>query len=99
MKEKSEMENINSILNSLIKKRNWEWSFSLNKLKQEWENIVNKNIANHSQPVFIKNKVLYIEVDSPIWSNELVFLKEKIIDKINGYYNKKIVTDIFFKNR
>ncbi len=94
---KKDFESVASILDNLIKKKNWEVPLSLERLKKEWEKIVGKNIAKHSFPTFIKNKKLYIEVDSPIWSNELIFQKENIITIINNYYKKEIIKDIFFK--
>ncbi len=92
-----EIESVDNLLIKLIKKRKWEGNFSLRKLQNEWADIVHKNISNHSNPTFIKNKKLYIDVDSPIWSNELTFLKDKVIERINGYYKKQVVNDIFFR--
>ncbi len=87
---------IGQLIEELIKNRRWEKNFALGKLKQDWEKVVGRNIANHTTPEFIKGKRLFIEVDSPIWSMQLNYLKNQVIDTINGYYETKMIKEIFF---
>ena len=91
------MEHAGNILNYLILKNRWTDKFALIQLKKDWEKCVGRKIAKHTKPDKIVNKKLIILMDSPIWGSELNFLKEKILNKINGYYNQKVADDIIYK--
>lgn len=96
MKSEKNLKKVSELLDELINKRNWDKNFALEMLKNDWGNVVGTNIADHTKPKFIKGEKLFIEVDSPIWSTQLNYLKKQIIDKINNYYKKIIIQEIFF---
>lgn len=95
-KGQDNVKQIGIILDDLIKKKRWQKTFALARLCKDWEGVVGMNIAKHTNPTFIKSKKLFIEVDSPIWSTQLTYLKNQIIETINTYYEQEIVKDIFF---
>lgn len=94
--DRYQLKEIGQLIDELVKSRKWEKNFALEKLKQDWAQIVGRNIANHTAPKFIKAKRLFIEVDSPIWSTQLNYLKNQVMDTINGYYKETMVKEIFF---
>jgi len=96
MSRQDRIKKIDQVLDELIKNKKWEKNLALEKLKEEWKIVVGKKAADNSKPLYIKNKRLFIEVSSPIWSNELNYTRNKIIKKINEYYDIQIIEDIFF---
>ncbi len=93
------MEKAGEIIKRIISKRRWEQKFGIEYLKSKWKECVGAPIASHTSPSFISKKKLYIDVDSPVWANQLNFLQEEIIKKINEFFNKEVVKEIFFKTR
>ena len=51
-------------------------------LIQAWEEIVGKMLSSNTKPLKINKKVLFIIVKHPVFSNELKFMVQMIIDKI-----------------
>ena len=95
--EKYEMKKVSLLLDELVKKKRWEKNFALEQLKLDWPKVVGKNIAGHTNPKFIKSKKLFIEVDSPIWSTQLNYMKDQVLETINSYYKKDMVNEVFFR--
>ncbi|MDD5065412.1 MAG: DUF721 domain-containing protein [bacterium] len=95
MKEKK-FEKIGDLLSELVQKKGWNKFLALEQLKKKWPEIVGQNIGNHTTPLSITHKKLFIQVDSSIWANQLNFLKDKIMETINQYYKKELVNEIFF---
>ncbi len=91
------MDKAGDIIKKIISKKKWEPRFALEYIKEEWENCVGKAIASHTSPSFISGKRLFIDVDSPAWATQLNFLQQDIIKKINGFFKKSIVDEIFFQ--
>lgn len=50
-----------------------------------------------AKPEKIENGLLTIKVGNSVWRNELHYQKENLINKINSFLKKKIVTNIKFK--
>ncbi len=61
-----------------------------------WNDIVGKTIANNAQPEKIRNGTLFVKVTSPVWMQQLQFMKEMIVEKLNERLNGEVVKTIFF---
>jgi predicted nucleic acid-binding Zn ribbon protein len=61
-----------------------------------WEKIIGKDIAAHTLAVYVKDKVLFLKIDSAPLRNELVLAKSKLILSINREYSYEIINDIVF---
>ncbi|MEK7275616.1 MAG: DUF721 domain-containing protein [Candidatus Desantisbacteria bacterium] len=64
---------------------------------QKWTEIVGKVISSHTQPLRVKERLLFVGVDSSIWANELSLLKMQIISDINKTIGQNMISDIHFK--
>jgi len=65
-----------------------------------WEEIAGEGLANHARPVRIDERILYVEVDDPIWLSQVRYMKLDIMAKIGVTIKKGIFKDIrfFLKN-
>ena len=61
-----------------------------------WAEIVGERIAQISEADRIENGVLFVKVSSPVWRNELVFMKSSLINSVNEALAKTVVKDIKF---
>lgn len=50
-----------------------------------------------AQPKYVRDSVLTISVENSVWRNELNLQRKIMIEKINKYFNKKIIKSIRFK--
>ena len=53
-------------------------------------------IARNAQPEKIRNGTLFVKVSSPVWMQQLQFMKEMIAGKLNERLKGNIVKNIFF---
>jgi predicted nucleic acid-binding Zn ribbon protein len=59
-----------------------------------WERMVGKPIAKRTKKVFIRNKVLFVELESPSMKNELSFHKKDIVDLFQKEFGPDIIHEI-----
>lgn len=62
----------------------------------QWEAIVGKSIASRTQKLNIKNKVLYITMNSSAMAQELYLAKTRFIELINEKMGEQVIDDIIF---
>ena len=61
-----------------------------------WNQTVGPAIARNAQPEKIRNGTLMVKVSSPVWMQQLQFMKEMIAEKLNEQLKNTIVKNIFF---
>jgi len=61
-----------------------------------WNDVVGEPIARNAQPEKIRNGTLFIKVSSPVWMQQLQYMKEMIAETINQRLKADIVKNIFF---
>lgn len=84
------MKRADSVLASVIKNLGMEDGVRLGRLKREWSTIFEKPVSLHTAPANLKEGELLINVDSPIWLQQLSFYKEAIIKKLHGFEIKTV---------
>ncbi len=86
--------NLQQILHSLIKKYKLEEIIERSELIEKFEEVVGKQISSQARIIDFHNGILKLEVENAVWKNEVFFLREKIIEKLNQAYGKPIVKQI-----
>ena len=64
---------------------------------ERWPELVGEQISRVATADRFDGSTLYVRVKYAPWRNELVFLKNDLIGKINGVMGEEIVHDIVFK--
>jgi predicted nucleic acid-binding Zn ribbon protein len=62
-----------------------------------WEHVVGERIAHMATAVRISQGVLFVQVKTSTWRNELMLRKKEIIDKLNSAIGAETVKDIKFQ--
>jgi hypothetical protein len=61
-----------------------------------WNDVVGRPVARNAQPEKIRAGTLFIKVSSPVWMQQLQFMKDLIAEKINQRLRAEVVKNIFF---
>lgn len=70
-----------------------------NKLKEvelinSWEDIVGLAIARRTTKIYIKGRTLVIYLSSPVVRNELLMIRETLIQRMNEQAGEKIIESV-----
>src|SRR5262245_426825 len=61
-----------------------------------WNDVVGPTIARNAQPEKIRNGTLFIKVTSPVWMQQLQYMKDMIAERLNQRLRTTLVRNIFF---
>ena len=67
------------------------------RIEEVWEELMGKTIAKYTDKIQVINHTLYITSSVAPLKNELLYQKEKIIERINEALGEKIVKDVVIK--
>jgi predicted nucleic acid-binding Zn ribbon protein len=90
------MKKAGSILDKVMQKLGLTKRYNEQKSLLLWKKVVGSRISSKTNPLYAKNGRLVVEVENSAWMNELLFLKPKIIEKLNREIDKLVIEDIIF---
>ncbi len=88
------MESIGAILINAFKGRGFRERLKVADIQKYWKDLVGEAINNNAQPTELNHGILKVSVSSPIWMQQLHFMKDMIKDGLNKTLKRDIIVDI-----
>ncbi len=85
---------VGEALNQMLNNFHLKERFDEKRLIEAWSTVMGATIANRTTKVFIKNKVLFVEVSSAPLKKELNMSKDKIISLFSKEVGQGIIQEI-----
>ena len=67
------------------------------RILSKWEELMGKAVAMRTEKKYIKDKILYLHINSAVMRDELQHDKRAIIEKINTAAAIELITDIYLR--
>ncbi len=83
-------------ISAFLKDNNLEAKLEETRVINSWEEVVGKLIARHTDQMQIKDRVLYIKVDSAALREELSYQRSKLVKSLNKTAGVEAIDDIRF---
>ncbi len=64
------------------------------RLVQSWEGLFGKTISKYTQKMFVSNKKLYLTINSAPLRQELMYSRDKIVERINEAIEEDFVREV-----
>jgi predicted nucleic acid-binding Zn ribbon protein len=88
----------NTLVPAVMKRLGLEQRLQQSQVFFLWPQIVGTDIAHHAQPVSLRNGLLVVVVDHPVWLQELArYHKALLLQKVRERVGKQTVRDIAFR--
>lgn len=83
-------------IEAFLKENNLETKLNETRLIGAWEEITGKLVARHTLQMNVKDRVLYVKVDSAALREELSYQRSKLMKKLNKAAGIEAIDDIVF---
>ncbi len=94
---KSNTQPIENVIREYLREMNIDQKLKEVGIVSQWEKLMGKTVAVRTSQIYIRNHILYIHVTSSVLKNELMMMRQAIIEKINEEAGEKIVEQIVIK--
>jgi len=84
------MEKAGSLLGPVVKRLGIESGVRLSRIKYDWHTLFDKPLSLHMSPSKLTEGELLLNVDSPMWVQQLNFYKKEITAKLSGHGVREI---------
>jgi predicted nucleic acid-binding Zn ribbon protein len=90
----NDFQSIGQAIRNLLNSYRLTSKFDETSLINSWERIAGKPIAKRTKKLFIKNKVLFVELDSPSMKHDFSLHKAQVLELFKKEFGSGIITDI-----
>lgn len=66
-------------------------------LINKWEEILGRSVARSTTNLYVKEKTLFVKLDSSVVRNELMMIRGEIIKRLNNSVGSEIITEIVLR--
>ncbi len=94
---RSNVQNIGELVGDLLKELRIDHKLKEVRIINSWGELLGTNIQRATNNIFVKNRVLFVYLKSPIVRNELMMMKSAIIKKLNEQVGEKVIDDIVLR--
>jgi predicted nucleic acid-binding Zn ribbon protein len=94
---KSNTQPIENVIREYLREMNIDQKLKEVGIVSQWEKLMGKTVAVRTSQIYIRNHILYIHVTSSVLKNELMMMRQAILEKINEEAGEKIVEQIVIK--
>lgn len=85
---------IGDAIQELLKSYHIKNKFDEANLVTSWERLVGKPVAKRTKKIFMRNRVLFVELDSPSMKHDLNLHKGRILDVFQKEFGKDTIGEI-----
>ncbi len=94
---KSDTMSVSEAMSDLLRNYRIEDKFHESRLVDSWEKVMGRPIASRTGKLYIKDKVLFVQLTSAPLRHELEMSKDRILELLEKEMGRKIVDKVVFR--
>lgn len=92
-----ETQAIGAVLQEYLKELQIDQKLKEIRLIGSWESVMGRTVTRYTKSIALKNRVLFVQMTSSIARNELVMMRQGIIEAMNKNAGEKMIDDIVIR--
>lgn len=92
--DKSEFQSMGEAIRGMLNSYKLTSKFDEATLINSWERIAGKPIAKRTKKLYIRDKVLFVELDSPSMKHDFSLHKNQVLEMFKKEFGSGIISDI-----
>lgn len=92
--EDGNTQHIGQAIQKLLNSYHIKSKFDQANLVSSWERLVGKPVAKRTKKLYMRNQILFVELDSPAMKNDLSIHKIKIIEVFQKEFGTEVIKDL-----
>lgn len=94
MKKKDDFQTLGGAIRELLNSYHLSNKFDEANLISSWERLAGKPIARRTRKIFIKNKVMFVELDSPAMKHDFNLHKNHVLELFRKEFGAGVINEI-----
>ncbi|MXV51800.1 DUF721 domain-containing protein [Pedobacter sp. HMF7647] len=87
---------LKEVFEQMLKVYKLKRKFDETSLIAAWPEMMGQSIANRTKTIYIRDKKLFLRLESSVIKNELIMIRSQIMEKMNERAGSVVVEEIIF---
>jgi len=92
--KKNEFQSVGQAIRDLLNSYRLSSKYDEANIIESWERLVGKPIASRTKKIYIRNKVLFVEFDSPTMRHDFSLHKTEVLEVFRKEFGDGVITEI-----
>ncbi len=88
---------LQDVIKEFLRENKLDTQLKERELIRNWEVVTGKMVANSTHSIYIRNRTLFVEVRSSVVKNELMMIREGLIQALNSRTGADLIDKIVIK--
>jgi len=94
---KSQTQKLSDVISECLRELQIDRKLKEVSIVSQWEELMGRTVAVRTDRIYIRNRILYIHVTSAVLKNELLMMRQQIINKLNENAGEKLVESMVIR--
>ena len=94
---KKNTELLSDVIHQVLKEQHLDKPLNEKRLIDAWPLILGVSIMKYTSEIYIKNRVLYVNLSSSVLRHDLFMSREEIKNSLNKHVGAEVIVDIIFR--
>ena len=95
--KRKEVKKIGSLLDAFVKANHLEAGLAEYRIVKSWRELLGVSVSKKTKSLVIKNRKLIVTLHSSVVRNELMMIKDTLIERLNDEAGMDVIDDIILK--
>jgi predicted nucleic acid-binding Zn ribbon protein len=97
MRRKNNENKVSDVIELMLNQYGLSAQYREFRLLQSWSELMGPMIANRTEDIYIRNKILFIKLKSAALRNELMYEKARLVNRLNEAAGEAVIEEIVFQ--
>jgi len=88
---------LREVIREFLQENQLDTKLKERELIRHWEEVTGKMVARSTHSIYIKNRTLFVEVRSSVVKNELMMIREGLVDTLNSISGDTLIDKIVIR--
>ena len=88
---------ISHVIDKLLKAYQLDGRMKEMDIISSWEEMMGKAVANRTERIYVRDKILHLKLNSSVMRDELMHGKKVIIERVNQTAGEEMINDVWFE--
>ncbi len=94
---RTNIRSLKEVIQDVLKENKLDKGLKEQELMRQWSTITGKMVANSTKNIYIRNRVLYVYIQSAVIRNELSMIKEGLLEQLNAPFEDALIDEIVIR--
>lgn len=94
---KNNQQSLKEVIEAIVNQGRLKQGLTELNIKNVWNQVVGPQIANHTTDIYLKNKTLFVTLDSSVLRQEMSYGKELIVRKVNEHIGQDALEKVVLR--